>query len=519
MKISILDCTLRDGGYVNNFNFGVGRINNIQEKLCEANIEIIECGFLRSGKDDPGYSLYGYVEQIPLPKDRGNRMIVAMAAFGEISTDEIVPHQKGFIDGIRLSFHNDEWDETRRNAQNLMDKGYKVFIQPVGTTSYSDEELLALIKEVNSLKPYAFYMVDTLGSMYKNDLLRMFFLVEHNLNKEICLGFHSHNNMQLSFANCMTLLELHTERHIIIDASVFGMGRGAGNMNTELITHYVNCNIEKRYDLIPLLELIDDDILPIYKYTSWGFSEPYYLSAIMGVHPNYASYLIDKQSVGMTKIAGMLEKLPEDNKHLFVKKEIDAIYHSEMSRHVEDAEAIKELSEKVRGRNVLVIAPGNSIHACSSSIQEYIESNRPFVISFNFTPDNITPDLTFVSNRKRFGQLQRSTTPIAVTSNISVDTSSDVYVIDYDSLLRENSDFSGIMVLRLLIRLGVARVALAGYDGFTGGIDHSSERLDSYLSPEAVASLNNSMIEQLSEIRNDLTLEFITPSHYGDTEQ
>ena len=193
-------------------------------------------------------------------------MFVATIAYGEISAEEIVPHQLGYIDGIRLTFHNSECEDTKRLAKDLMGKGYKVFIQPVGSTSYQDDELLALINDVNILNPYAFYIVDTLGSMYKNDLLRKFFLVEYNLNKDICFGFHSHNNLQLSFANAMTLLELHTDRHIIIDSSIFGMGRGAGNLNTELITHYINSNIENRYDLVAILELIDDVILPIYKF-------------------------------------------------------------------------------------------------------------------------------------------------------------------------------------------------------------------------------------------------------------
>ena len=514
MKINILDCTLRDGGYINNFRFGTNRIQTITEKLCAANIEIIECGFLQSGQTDVERTLYSGVEWIPLPKERGDHTFVAMIAFGEINAYEIAPHQPDYIDGIRLTFHNDEWDETRLLAMNIMEKGYKVFIQPVGTASYTDEELLYLVKQVNELNPYAFYIVDTLGSMYKNDLLRMFFLVEHNLAKGISLGFHSHNNMQLSFANSMTLLELHTERHIIIDSSVFGIGRGAGNLNTELITHYINNNIDERYDLIPLLELIDDIILPIYKYTPWGFSEPYYLSAITGVHPNYASYLIDKQSVGMTKISELLKMLPEENKHLFNRKNVESIYLADMSNKTEDAEAIEELSNAISDKKVLVLAPGSSVRSHSTFINEKIEELKLFVISINFAPEEIKPDLVFVSNRKRFGQLNLSDIPIAVTSNISVNHTATTYIIEYDSLLQENSDSSGIMVLRFLKRLGVSHALLAGYDGFTGGADHYSDRLDSFLSAEAVVSLNRSMNDQLRRVSDTISLEFITPTAY-----
>jgi len=514
MTVSILDCTLRDGGYINNFRFGVDCIHTIKEKLCEANIEIIECGFLQSNKNDPDCSLYGGVEQILLPKDRNGKMFVAMIAFGDIGDEEIAPYQENYIDGIRLTFHDSEWEDTKHLALNLMNKGYKVFIQPVGTLSYTDEELLELIKEVNALKPYAFYLVDTLGSMYKNDLLRMFFLVEHNLAKDICLGYHSHNNMQLSFANSMTLLELHTNRHIIIDSSVFGMGRGAGNLNTELITHFINNNIEQRYDLVPLLELIDDIILPIYKYASWGFSEPYYLSAIMGVHPNYSSYLIDKQSIGMTQIAEILNKLSKDNRHLFSKNNIEELYHKEMSNTMNDSSSIAEISAKVHRREVLVIAPGSSIRTNYKQIMDRIEKTHPYVISLNFVPEDIKPDLVFISNRKRFTQLKSSVFPLAVTSNIKTFNKKNVYMIDYDSLISDNMDYSGIMVLRFILRLSVERVLLAGYDGFTGGNDHYNKNLDNYLSAETVIALNNSMSKQLIEIRKKLSLEFLTPSIY-----
>ena len=515
MKISILDCTLRDGGYINNFHFGVNRIQTIKEKLYEANIEIIECGFLKSGCNDPDCSLYGSVEQVRLPAKRGNQMFVAMIAYGDISADEITKYQYGLIDGIRLTFHNSEWKNTRQMAIELMEKGYKIFIQPVGTISYTDEQLLYLVNEVNSLNPYAFYIVDTLGSMYRNDLLRLFFLIENNLSKNILLGFHSHNNMQLSFANAMTLLEQHTNRHVIIDSSIFGMGRGAGNLNTELITHYINNNMENRYNLIPLLELIDDVILPIYKYSFWGFSEPYYLSAIMGVHPNYATYLIDKQSVGMTKIAEILKKLTGNNKHIFKKSIIEELYHTEMSNSVEDSVAILEISKKIKNRNVLVIAPGSNVKKYSEKIKEHIKKTLPFIISLNFVPEDISPDLVFISNRKRYEQLHSDKHTIAVTSNIAVKVKKRMYVIDYNSLIKNKSDSSGIMLLRFLLRLKTKHAVLAGYDGFTNGTNHYNAALDSYLSAETIIALNSSIGKQLAEIRKLLSMEFITPTAYN----
>ena len=118
-----------------------------------------------------------------------------MIQYGAISIEEISDFDETSIDGIRLTFHQHEIDEAFVLGEKLMAKGYKVFMQPVGTMTYTDDALLALIKRINNLQPFAFYIVDTLGTMYKKDLLHMFYLVDGQLNKGIALGFHSHNNL------------------------------------------------------------------------------------------------------------------------------------------------------------------------------------------------------------------------------------------------------------------------------------------------------------------------------------
>ena len=232
----------------------------------------------------------------------------------------------------------------------------------------------------------------------------------------------------------------------------------------------------------------------------------------MDVHPNYATFLIDKQSVGMTKIFEMLNKLPEDSRHLFFKHNIENVFYNEMRNCVEDSQAIAELTSKVSGREILVIAPGISVKTHSNKIAKFIESARPFVISLNFIPDDISPDLVFISNRKRFEQIGQISFPIAVTSNINA--SSGTYVIDYDSLLQDDSDTSGIMGLRFLMRLGVKRAILAGYDGFTDSGNYYNECLDNYMTSEAIMDLNKIISGHLSEIGKTLTIDFITPSIY-----
>ena len=217
-KLSILDCTLRDGGYINKWNFGKETIQGIIQNLLVAGVDIIECGFLRDVSYDENVAVFSCVSQITpfiTPKKK-NTLYVALLALGDIATEKILPCDGTSIDGIRLAFHRHEWEEAKTVAIDLMKKGYKVFIQPVGTTAYSDLELLHLIQDVNQLQPYSFHLVDTLGIMYRQDLLRLFYLIDHNLSLTIKLGFHSHNNLQLSFANTQELLRQDSKRDLII---------------------------------------------------------------------------------------------------------------------------------------------------------------------------------------------------------------------------------------------------------------------------------------------------------------
>ena len=194
-------------------------------------------------------------------------MYVAMIAIGEKELDplKLEPYRGTGIEGIRLTFHKKEISQAVSWAQILMEKGYRVFMQPVGTVFYSDMELLQLVERINELSPYAFYIVDTLGSMYRNDVSHRFYVIDKNMKPGIHIGFHGHNNLQLAFSNAQILGKIQTKRTLILDASVYGMGRGAGNLPTELITQYINRNIASRYDVSMVMGIYDEYIAPIRK--------------------------------------------------------------------------------------------------------------------------------------------------------------------------------------------------------------------------------------------------------------
>ena len=526
-NIKILDCTLRDGGYVNDFLFGKNVITKIIDQLTNANIDIIECGFLEDCVYNEETSIFNCVEQIRsfIPSNRRNSMYVAMACFGEYSLENLSNYDGNSIGGIRVTFHHNEVDDALEYCKQIKQKGYKLFIQPVGTTAYSDEDLIFLIKKVNEIQPYAFYLVDTLGLMSQEDILRMSYLINHNLDIRISLGFHSHNNLQLSFSNCQTLLQLKTERGIFLDSSVYGMGRGAGNLNTELIANYVNTNKNKshRYEIEPLLEIIDEFIIQIKEKYTWGYSVPYYLAAVNGCHPNYASYLSNKQTLPIKAISKILRMIESEKRSLFNEKIAEEKYREFQKCEINDTQAIALLYEEIRGKNVLLLAPGSSLIENRQKIIDYSAQKECVLISVSFVPNFIDTHYVFLSNLKRYTTTFNPTNKninLIHTSNILIDDSLNKLTINYSSLINEEYviiDNAGIMVLNLLVKLCPEKVYIAGLDGYSSDKEnYYLDRLKLSQDNEFLLVRNEIIKNKIKDLKRNLDMQFITPSLYID---
>jgi len=523
-KVKLLDCTLRDGGYINNWNFGESKITNILEKLQASNMDIIECGFITGKEYNKEYSLYEKATDVNnLIKHKEDKtMHVAMIAIGEKEIDPILlcDKKESYIDGIRLTFHEEEIEKAFRYGKTIKEKGYKLFMQPVGTTLYTDKRLLELVEKINELQPFAFYLVDTLGTLYPRDIQRFMFLLDTNLDKKIALGFHSHNNLQLSFSNAQKMLEFNTDRQLIIDCSAFGMGRGAGNLCSEMICEYLNKEYEFSYNTIPLLEIIDEDLMPIFVKSPWGYSAGYFLSAANNCHPNYASYLLSKQTIPVQTISGLLSQIPQNERGIFNKSLMEGIYQKYQENFIEDKESLEKIKNMIDKREVLILGTGLSIKEKKKDICEYIEQNNPFVIAINFLPKDIKTDLVFISNHKRYDKYIKNINKetIIVTSNIK-EADSNLLVINYSDLINTSdyvSDNAGLMLIRLLIKINIRNISMAGMDGFNKNLanNYVEEDMVGTIDSYQVETKNEEMTKEIANFGKLVNIEFITPSKY-----
>ncbi|MGM5483424.1 MAG: aldolase catalytic domain-containing protein [Nanobdellota archaeon] len=522
-KIEVLDCTLRDGGYVNNWEFGKNNIKRVINKLTESDIDIIECGFLNQKKAyKSDKSIFDSIDRFKdfIPKNKNNKKYVCMINFGTYDIEDIPEYDGTSVDGIRVAFHKKDVNEAIEYCRKLSKKGYMLFIQIMVTINYSDMELLHVIKEFNEIKPYAFYMVDSFGMMKQKDLLRMFYLIDNNLNKNINTGYHSHNNMQLSYSNAQALVELNTNRTIVIDSSVFGMGRGAGNLNTELFLGYLNEFHKTKYKIYPLLEIIDEVLNNIYFNKYWGYSLPHYLSAANNCHPNYATFLADKNTLTVKSISTILEKLPQSKKGNFNKDYAEKLYLEYQKHNINDIEIIEKLKSKFKGKEVMIIAPGSSLNKYKEKIKEINNRSNIKTICVNFIPKDFNYDYVFVSNEKRFKNILEKNNlekeKIIITSNIK----KDFLKVNYIDLLN-NIDYvkdnSSLMLLNLLKKTNVNKVYLAGLDGYHQvETDYFDKNMNLVTSKEAINKMNLGMTKILKKL--NLNIEFVTPSIYQNIE-
>ncbi|HNW25854.1 MAG TPA: aldolase catalytic domain-containing protein [Candidatus Gastranaerophilaceae bacterium] len=526
-KIRILDCTLRDGGYVNEWEFGKNAIQDIISKLIKSKVDIIECGFLTEKQYGKDFSLFNSTsalkEFINGNEKKGFFVLMLDIGDNDLNIDKLVDLKPQAISGIRLTFNPNNIDKTIKIAEKLKKMGYKIFLQPMKTLNYKDDELINLIKKVNRLKPYAFYIVDSFGAMYKNDLLRLFYLVENNLHEEIKIGFHSHNNLQLSFSLAQSLMNLKTKRDIIIDSSVFGMGRGAGNLATELITRYINDNIQNKYEITPLLNIYDEYLSSIFAKTPWGYSLPHFLSAAHNCHPNYSTYLLNKQTISVETINILLKELSEKDKSVYNKDLIENIYLKYQKHKIDDKKTRKYLSDNFKGKEILVLAPGETISSESSKIQKFIEKEKPIVISVNFS-HNLC-DYVFISNVQRFNKLKNSNQlqePVIITSNIAQKTKENTYILNYEKLILDDyrvSDNAGLMLINFLIDVGVKNITLGGFDGFNINREKNyfDKKLISNIESEELIKKTASVKEFLDKFSKTVRLEYLTTSLYAES--
>ena len=530
-KIALLDCTLRDGGYVNDWRFTNTNIVSIFERLVDANVDIIEVGFLDERRPfDLDRSIFPdtrSADQIYGSLDKKNAMVVGMIDYGTCAIEHLAPCNESFLDGIRVIFKKGKMHPAMEFCRQVKALGYKVFSQLVSVTSYTDQELLELVDLVNDVQPYAVSLVDTYGLMDEEWLLHLYQILDDHVTEGIRIGFHAHNNFQLAYANSLAFLRYQGKHDLIVDGTLFGMGKSAGNAPVELVAMTLNNRYGGQYRIDAILEAVNESIMDFYHKTPWGYKTFFYLCAKNQCHPNYLTDYEKEENLSVSMLDELLSTIePEEKKLLYDKAVGKAYYDQYVADHCDDGENTNHFLDYIGSRKILLVGPGKNIRLQADKVQKFITEKQPITLSINYLPSEILADCVFVTNPKRYHDMtlplkekkHRQIKTLA-TTNVTCRNGQFDFVINRSPLLEKDEaiiDNSFLMLIKYLHRIGIREVWCAGFDGYSDKESNYNNPAMEYdfVKREAV-SLNKHMKASIAEYRKSMDIHFITYSAYN----
>lgn len=299
--ISTIDCTLRDGGYLNNWEFGQDFQLALLKSLISANVDLIECGFIsqNSGNDSNGTNFKSiekintFLKENLLNNSTAN--FAVMMKLGEYNPDDLPQCDKleNIVSTIRVMIHKNEIKKSLPVLKKILKKGYKLHIQPTIISHYTDEEIVEMLSLFSKVNYEAISIVDTFGALDENQITRITMLFDKYATPESKLSLHCHDNRSKAYNNAITFSSsVKNNRDVFIDASVSGIGRGAGNLQTEILLTYLKNEKKQNYSVLPISTFCSKFMLQFKKNELCANNYAYAITASKNMHPNYAVFLI-----------------------------------------------------------------------------------------------------------------------------------------------------------------------------------------------------------------------------------
>lgn len=535
MKPLLLDCTLRDGAYIVDSKFGDSAIRGIICQMEKSGSEIIECGWLKNNEHEKGSSFYHVPSDLEqyLSGKKKNVIYTVMIDWDRYDLNYLPENDGRSIDAIRVVFPHGKHKEGTEVGRQIAQQGYRVFFQAANTMAYSNEELEDLAATINDSPAVSLSVVDTFGAMYEEDLERVASVLHQHLKPEVALGFHSHNNQQLSFALSQHFIRMFkdSDRQTIIDASLCGMGRGAGNATTELVASYMNRKCDCHYDMDAIMDAIDIYMGYFQERYEWGYSTPYFISGLYCCHVNNIAYLLNNHRANAKDMRLIIESMDPEDRKKYDYDLLEEKYLRIVGRYVDDRKSSEILKTALNGRDVLLIAPGRSVIKEKEKINAFIQNREPIIIGVNAMISDYDYDYVFYVNPARY-EYARTTSnerfdsaKRIVLSNIKTKPEGNELIISFEHAAKrgwEHFDNAVICCLRMLDWLGIEKVYLAGFDGFKHVYNESyaDPQLPSLKTDNKWDELNEEIKEMFCEFRENAVsckdIEMLTDSYFAE---
>ncbi len=524
--ITFLDCTLRDGGYYNSWDFDPDLTNDYLQSMSAAKVDVVEIGFRflkNTGFKGPfAFTTDSFLESLNIPE---GMTIGVMVNGSDLCSDigyeeaikEIFPldASESPVNLVRFACHFHELSASFSAAKILSLRGYRVGINLMQIADRSDSEITEMSEMASSSSIEVLYFADSMGSMKPADVIRIISLIRQKWDKPI--GIHTHDNMGLGLSNSLSAIEAGASW---VDATVTGMGRGPGNTRTEEFLIELDEIRSTKSNMVPVMELIKNYFSEMKSIHKWGTNPYYYLAGKYGIHPTYIQEMLSDSRYSEEDIISVIEHLQKEGGKKFSSDNMEGAKHF-LRGEVKGTWSPKDIFQK---NDVLILGGGNGIKKHKSAIEAFIKKNKPIVLALN-TQSGISSE--FISYRiashpvrlladleAHLGLEQPLITPISMLPDALKEALKGKKIMDYGlSFDKAKFEFeekwcttpSSLVIAYALAaaRAGEARhIFMAGFDGYPAGDDRNSEI--------------QKIIHKYNETIEDSNLIAITPTRIKD---
>lgn len=506
----LLDCTFRDGGYYNAWNFPPDLINRYLVAMRAAGIDYVELGFRflkNNGFKGPcAYTTDDFIRTLAVPE--GLKIGVMLNAadlltdFGFEETLELLfpeTAETAPVELVRFACHVHEFSSVLPAVGWLSERGYKVGFNLMQIADRTREEVVDLARKAKDWPIEVLYFADSMGSMAPENAENIISWLREEWDGPV--GVHTHDNMGLALQNT---LRAYQAGATWLDATVTGMGRGPGNARTEELVIEAAALRNSKPNLVPLMEVIQSYFQPLKNEHGWGSNPYYYLSGKYGIHPTYIQEMLGDPRYNPEDILAAIDHLRQEGGKKFSNNRL------ELARNFYQGPAVGtwKPAEKLAGREVLLLGAGPGVSAHARALEQYIKRHKPVVIALN-TQSALASDLIdlrvachpvrLLADCELHATLsQPLVTPASMLPSTVRDALKGKELLDF-GISVEPGNFSfnetccilpNSLVLSYALAIAASgkasRILLAGFDGYPAG-DSRNDEMDSLFALIATA--------------------------------
>jgi 4-hydroxy 2-oxovalerate aldolase len=526
--ISFLDCTLRDGGYYNSWDFDPVRAEHLIAALNDAGVQIIEIGYKAPYDNEKYFGLFkncneDYLDFLSKDDKSDYAFMVDVKDFildGQVDTEELDRHirhcDESVFTWVRLASHFATLGQIEQLTTYFRQKAYKVGFNLMGGSLLSNEQIAEGARVAEAAKVDIFYIADSFGSFYPDDVRAIIQLIKSNFNGDI--GIHTHDNQGMAYANTLVAIE---EGVKFVDGTVTGMGRGAGNLLTEqFLLGYSIKHKDDRFSPSALLHIIESYIEPMKREHRWGYDKSYMYSGLVNIHPTYGQRLTAAGRYTSSEIMGILSAIPDQNRSKFNEEVLVTAVKRELNKGVSE-ELIGETpifdTDRLAYDNLIILAKGPNAEMHIDSLIKLSEKMHTTIVECNPTAlsKKNFPHVMVVLNQLKLQDWMENSSQengVELVTGKPVDTNAEFnlkyHPFSIDNFNPKGSQLeipdydAGFYAIALAIKAGVKNIWLAGFDGFADA--------DLNLAKEALFK----QVKKYAE-KEGIRIKHITPTRYS----